>query len=68
MIANSLTARKLSGLGLVMNRMLAVPVGQVRVVRGLLVFLGLVVFCGFVEMIGRLLVMTSSVMVMFPSL
>ena len=59
---------QLCGLRFVMDCMLAVPVGQVCVVRGLLVLLGLVVFCGFVEMIGCPLMVAGSVMVMLPSL
>jgi len=54
--------------GVVVNCVLIVSVGQVGVVRGRLVLLGLVVFRCLFVMVGCALMMTSSVMVMFPSL
>jgi hypothetical protein len=50
------------------NWILAESVSQVRVVRSLFVLLGLVVFRSLVEMVGRLLVMTSGMMIMLPGL
>ena len=58
---------KLRCLGVMMNCMLTMTMSEVRVVRRLFVLLGLIVFRCLVEMIGRLLMMTSSVMVMLPS-
>ena len=54
--------------GVVMNRVLTVSVGKVGVVRGLFVLRGLVVFRCLFVMVGRALMMASSVMVMFPNL
>jgi len=54
--------------GVVMNCVLIVSVGEVGVVRGFFVLLGLVVFRCLFVMLGCALMMTSSVMVMFPSL
>jgi len=54
------------GLGGVMNCVLVVSVGKVRVVRSLFVLLRLVVFRRLFVMVGRPL--TGSVMVMLPSL
>jgi hypothetical protein len=54
--------------GVVMNCELTVSVGEVGMVRGLFVLLGLVVFRCLIVMVGCALMMTSSVMVMFPSL
>jgi hypothetical protein len=58
---------KFCGLGCVMNCLLTVSVSQVCVVRGFFALLGLVVFCRLIEMVCRLLVVTSGVMVMLPS-
>ena len=55
-------------LAVMMNCMLTVPVSQVCVVRSLFVLLGLIVFRCLVVMVGRFLMMTSSVMVVLPSL
>ena len=54
--------------GVVMNCVLTVSVGEVGVVRGLFVLLGLLVFRCLFVMVGRALMMTRSVMVIFPSL
>lgn len=56
------------GLGVVMNCMLIVSVGNVCVVRSLFVFLRLVVFRCFFVMVGRPLMVMGSVMVVLPSL
>ena len=55
-------------LGIVMNCKLVVSVGKVRVVSSLFALLSLVVFRCLFEMVGCLLMVTGSVMVMFPSL
>jgi hypothetical protein len=54
--------------GVMMKRVLTIPVSQVCVVRRLFVLLGLIVFRRFVEMISSFLVVPSGVMVMLPSL
>jgi hypothetical protein len=51
-----------------MNGVLIVCVSQVCVVRSFFVLFGLVVFRRLVKVIGRPLMMTTSVMIMFPSL
>jgi hypothetical protein len=56
------------GLGVVMNCVLIVSMGKVCVVRSLFVLLGLVVFRCLFVMVACQLVVTGSVMVMFPSL
>jgi len=64
--AGALLGVQLRCLGIMMNCMLTMTMRQVGVVRRLFVLLGLVVFRGFVEMVGRLLMITSGVMVMLP--
>jgi len=54
--------------GVMMNCVLTMSVGEVGVVGGLFVILGLVVFRCLFIMVGRALMMTRSVVVMFPSL
>ncbi len=56
------------GLGVVMNCVLIVPVGQVCMMRRLFVLLGLVVFRCLFIVVGRLLMVTGSVMIVLPSL
>ena len=63
----ALLRMQLRGLGVVMSSELTVSVSLVRLMRRLLVLLGLIVLCCFVEMVSRLLMMTSGVMIMFPS-
>ena len=50
-----------------MNCMLAEPVSKICVMHFLFVLLGLVVFRRFIVMVGGLLMITSSVMIVFPS-
>jgi hypothetical protein len=64
----ALLGMQLRRLGVVMNGVLTVSVGKVGVVRGLFVLRGLIVFRCLFVMVGRRLMMTRSVMVMFPSL
>src|ERR1700722_2634781 len=51
-----------------MNCLLTVSVSQVGMVRSFFALLGLVKFCRLVEMVGRLFMITSSVMVVLPRL
>jgi len=64
----ALLGMQLRRFGVVMNGVLTVSVGKVGVVRGLFVLGGLIVFRCLFVMVGRSLMMTRSVMVMFPSL
>ena len=58
---------QLRRLGAMMNSKLTVAVSQICVVRFLFVLLGPVVFRCLVVMIGRFLMITSSVMIVLPS-
>ena len=54
--------------GVVLNCVLSVSVGEVGVVRGLIVLLGFGLFRCLFVMVGGALMMTRCVMVVFPSL
>jgi hypothetical protein len=65
--AGTLLSVQLRCLGVMMSCTLTITMSQVCVVRRLFMLLGLIVFGGLVEMVGRLLMMASGVMVMLPS-